>query len=213
LDSGDPKLIEAIGAHITRWLGRIRCVWHETVSHHVHVDLYYVAATRARPFEVIVTSGMSKWPMQVPGEPRASAYAELVALLPRGWPLDDRSLRDERHAWPIRLVADLARFPHQHRTWLWHGHTITSPGEPAPPYARGTALDATILLDPISLPRRFWTLAAAGRHIHFFAVVPLYWEELQVALRDGPDAIRERLRRHRIRDVIDPLRPNTARLH
>jgi hypothetical protein len=213
LSTGDPELIEAIGLHIQHSLGRIHCVWHEIVSRHVHVDLYHVAATSRRPFEVIVTSGMSERPMQVPGEARPDAYAELVAILPRGWPLDDGSLQDERHGWPLRLIADLARHPHEHGSWLWHGHTICEPGEPAPAYAPGTALDATILLPPVSLPRRFSTLDAVGRHIHFFAAVPLYWEELQVVLRDGMEALLGLLRRHRICDVIDPLRVNVARLH
>jgi hypothetical protein len=207
----DPALIEAIERHIRRKVGRITCVFHELVARGPHIDIHWVPSSRRRPFEVLVTSGMSALPMMLPAEVGGLAWAEVVALLPAGWPVDE-ALDDERHGWPIRLLETLARHPHEYGTWLGYGHTLCEVGDPPDPYAPGTALNSVILLPPVSLPPAFSHLdAPGGRTIHFMAAVPLYWEELQLALDHGCGALLDRFVACHVTDVIDPQRRNVAR--
>lgn len=209
--NGDQGLIEAVTEHVQRHIGPIHLVHHEIVSIHVHVDVYHVAATRQRPVEILVTSGMSERPMTIPAECPVSPFAELVAILPAGWPLVGKALRDERNYWPMRMLTDLARYPHEHETWLGSGHSLNDGEGPAAPFAPNTGLSAVILLDSNSLPGRFLVLQGpGGREIHFLTAVPLYWEELQLKLREGTDALLDAFGRHGITDLIDPRRPNAA---
>jgi hypothetical protein len=207
----DPALIEAIEDHIHREVGRITCVFHELVADGPHIDIHWVRASRRRPFEALITSGMSALPMRLPAEIGGVAWGEVVALLPAGWPVGE-ALDDERHGWPLRLLETLARHPHERDTWLGYGHTLCEVGDPPDPFAPGSALNSVILLPPVSLGPGFCHLdAPGGRCIHFMAAVPLYWEELQLVLHEGPEALVDRFEAHAVTDVIDLERRNVAR--
>jgi len=209
--SGDVALIRAVSEHVTRWVGPITLVYHEIVSEKVHIDVHYVASTQDRPFEVLVTSGMSERPMSTPAGLDVPRFAEVVAILPAGWPLVGAALDDERNYWPVRMIKGLARYPHENEAWLGHGHSLSEGDGPSAPFAPNTRLNAVILLPPVSLPRRFSTLRGTDRgEINFWAAVPLYWEELDLKLREGTDALLDAFARHGITDRIDPHRPNTA---
>ncbi len=210
--SGDPALIDAVSAHVSRHVGRTAFVFHELESELVHIDVHYVRSTRGRPFEVLVTSGMSARPMSTPAGSHVPRYAELVALLPAGWPLLGPAGDDERNSWPLELIRDLARYPHRHKTWLGYGHSLSDADGPGVPFASNTRLSAVILLPPVTLGGRFFTLRRRGGcNIHFWAVVPLYREELEFKLREGTEALLDAFERHGITDVIDPQRTNVAR--
>src|SRR5512139_1981659 len=136
--------VPAIAMHIEREIGPVHIVFHEKESDELHVDVHHVKSTFLRRYEVLVTSGMSAIPMKVPEGEEYPALAEIVALLPRGWPLTMEAFSDERNYWPVRLVKDLARYPVRHHTWLGYGHTVASADENGQlqPYSPGTRLCA-----------------------------------------------------------------------
>lgn len=209
LAAGDPEHIEAISAHIERHVGPIGMVWHESVSTTIHVDIHHVLPGSGRDYHTLVTSGMSELPMHVPEGLEEFAYAELVVLLPRSWPLTREAFQDERHYWPIRTMKILARFPHEYSTWLGTEHTLPN-GNPPEPYAEGTELCCTVLTAPVSLPEEFFTLELEDRRIHFLTVVPLHADEMELKLNQGADALYERLEEHGISDVIDARRKSAC---
>src|SRR5262245_43817865 len=86
LATGDPASIEAISNHIETHLGKVAGVFHE-LSDLVHVDVHMVGPTQGRPYQYLVTSGMSDLPMAVPEGAEEWRYAELVVKLPPDWPL------------------------------------------------------------------------------------------------------------------------------
>lgn len=49
-----------------------------------------------------------------------------------------------------------------------------------------------------------------GPTIHFFAVIPLYREELECCLNQGTDALCERLNAMGVNELLDPQRPNVC---
>lgn len=132
--------VQAISEHIERRIGRIHKVLHEIVSDDLHIDIHHVKSSWLRRYEVLVTSGMSALPMNVSEASGEARFAEILTILPRGWPLAREDFSDERHYWPIRLMKTLARLPHYGKTWLGLGHTLANgeSEEEIKPYAPGT---------------------------------------------------------------------------
>ena len=221
---GDDSLIDAVAEHIKQHVGDPEWVWHEMISDLIHVDIHVVAPTEARPCITLVTSGMAERPMNAPPEASACEFAELTLSLPPDWPglanhdgqprvIDDsHPLRDEANYWPIRWLKMLARFPHEYGTWIWHGHTIPN-GDPAEPFAPNTRLAGWMLMPSMMGGEAFRTLRVGDRDIAFFAIWPLYPEEMQYKLDHGADALLDRFEKARISPVpelIDVTRPNVC---
>jgi hypothetical protein len=203
--------LEEISNHIEMCLGRIDSVFHELVSDTVHLDVHVVRPSPAFPYVRLVTSGMSDLPMATPEGAGVPRFAELLMTLPAGWKLDNASLRHEKWFWPIRLLKDLARLPHKHATWLGFGHSVPN-GDPPEAFARGTKLCAAVVVPSISVPDVFHELRIDDdKTITFYAVVPLFEEELNLKLRLGSDALLERFGKKRISDIIDLSRPNVGK--
>jgi hypothetical protein len=68
------------------------------------------------------------------------------------------------------------------------------------------------LLSPIGVPDAFQRLRVSeGKEVAFYSVVPLYREEIELAVRAGTDELLNRFSSKRISDVIDPVRENVAK--
>ena len=221
---GDGDTIADVESWIDRHLPKVgadRWVFHEIVSDLVHLDVHVAGPSDDRPFCTLVTSGMSERPMAVPTHPDLDpvevAYAELLIHLPPDWPgLDGREMyqspeawKDENYYWPVRLLKTLARFPHEHDTWLGYGHTMGN-GDPPAPYAPGTDLSAVLLLPSIAMDESSYQLETPSRKINFFALYPLYAEELAFKLERGTEPLLGKLGEADIGPVLDPRRPNAC---
>jgi Suppressor of fused protein (SUFU) len=157
---------------------------------------------------------MSERAQRTPALEGAPRFAEIVAILPAGWPVVGAKQRDPRNHWPVCMIQDLARYPHESGKWLGFGHSLESrrPSKPrSSPFAPNTRLNSVLLVPPLSLPEEFETLQGpGGREITFMAAVPLYQEELELKLRAGSAVLLDAMERHGITDVIDPHRVNVA---
>ena len=206
--TGDAGLIEAVSDHVERHLGPIDPVLHERESPIVHVDVLVVGPQDGVPYQTLVTCGMSERPMPVPAD-EAGPRAELFLGLAPDWPLEVEALRDERHWWPIRLLKQLARLPHEEGTVLWERHTVGDPTDA--PFAEGTELCAALVAPPLLVPDGFRALEEPGADpIFFFTVVPLHAAELRLARDEGTDALIARLADAEVDLVVDPARPSVA---
>jgi len=202
---------EAIVRHIERHLGPIEAVFHELLSDAVHLDVHWVKPAPARPFHLLVTSGMSDRPMNVPPGLDAPRHIELVVTLPERWAIGAEAFENENWYWPVRQLKTLARFPHKYDTWLGEGHTVTN-DDPPQPFAPSTRLCGAILLAPQHVPEAFRALRLAdGRTIGFLAVVPVHDDEMALKTRSGTAALLERFRQRGVTDVIEPTRTSVAR--
>ena len=202
---------DAIVRHIERHLGPIQSVFHELISDAVHLDVHWVKPTAARPFHLLVTSGMSDRPMNVATHLDAPRHIELVVTLPERWDIGDEGFQNENWYWPLRQLKTLARFPHKYDTWLGEGHTVTN-DDPPQPFAPSTRLCGAILLPPQQVPEAFRELRLDdGRTIRFLAVVPVHDDEMALKTRSGTAALVERLRAAGVTDVIEPTRRSVAR--
>ena len=203
--------IEVIAGHIERQIGRIHMVYHEIISDDLHIDIHHVKSSFLRRFEVLVTSGMSAMPMNVPEGSDLPRRAEIVTILPKGWPVSKEAFLDERHYWPLRLMKRLARLPHYGNTWIGFGHTLGNgeSEEGIKPYAEGTALCAAAALPPSSLGEAAWRLDCGGADdVFFWAAVPLHLAELKFKIENGIDPLLDLFDQHGVTDLIDPVRPS-----
>jgi hypothetical protein len=212
MSGGDPMLIEAISGHLDRYFGDTEeaTVLHEMVSDLVHVDVHVVPARRERSWTTLVTSGMAEKAMTVPDGLEQFRHAELVLALPASWPLDQASFEDEAYYWPVRLLRQLARVPHEFETFLYFGHTIPN-GDPAEPYGPNTELCCACILPPVAAPEGFDRLELPdGRAVYFYAVVPLYEDEMNFKLKRGVDALLDRFDKNGVTEILDPQRVSVA---
>jgi len=209
--SGDVEIIKAIGDHIERHIGKIEVVFHEKVSSDIHVDVFLVSATPERPYQSLITSGMSEKPMSVPKGWEDGKWAELMICLPPSWPVNTQAFKDEKNYWPIRDLKSLARYPHENNTWLYAGHSVLFSGSHA--LAAGTAFVGALVRYPNLLSTEALTIAADGaKSIRLWGFTPLYREELDFKDRNGFARLEELLVEHRITELLDTNRKNVGRL-
>ena len=208
---GQQDSIEAVTAWAEEHLGPVETVLHEIVSDLVHLDVHVVPPYGERRCFTLVTSGMSDRPMSLPEEADSSPYAELMISLPADWPLNQEAFQDESNYWPVRWLKMMARLPHEYDTWLGVGHTVPN-GNPAEPFAPNTNQCCMLVLPPVGLKAEAWsTTASDGRQISFFALCPIYEEEMELKLRKGTDALLARFERVGVDIVVDPRRRNAAK--
>jgi hypothetical protein len=203
--------LEQISAHVEQHLGPIETVFHEIVSDTVHIDILVVKPTESFPYWRLVTSGMSDLAMKVPDGVDAPRHLELMVTLPADWRMGEADFRSEAWYWPLRLLKILARLPHKFDTWLGFGHTMPN-GDPEEPYAANTKLSGVMLVPPATVDDGFLRLVIdEHKTIGFLSLVPLYKEEMALKLRDGADALIDRLVAIDVNDIVDPARRNAAR--
>ena len=201
-----PEVAEAIDRHIAEHFGPVESVLHEMVSHLIGAHVHLVEPTEQRPFRTLITSGMSERPMTVPDD--VSPYAELMLRLPPDWPV---TTGDERYSWPITVLKQLARLPHEYHTWIGAWHSVPN-GDPAVPYAPGTPF-AGVVVTPMLLVEDDAARVIrvpGGPEINLLALIPLHPGEMAVKVRKGTDALIELLDRGGINELIDPARPAQA---
>ncbi|MBK9032204.1 MAG: suppressor of fused domain protein [Myxococcales bacterium] len=185
---------EEIVRYFERHFGEAATVFHEVMSDMVHLDVHVIPPHAERDCWTLFTTGMSDLPMAAPPGAEELTYAELMISLPASWRLDVLSVTPppddlERWYWPVGWLKQLARMPHTYETWLGYGHTIPN-GDPAEPFAPGTALCGWLLLPPIGLPaEELQVTLRDGRAVHVFALHALYAEEMALKLDQGTDAI------------------------
>lgn len=206
-----PEELELIDQHIETYLGPVHMVWHELVSEIVHIDVHHIKPTDSRPFQTLVTSGMSDRPMNAPSGAEEFRFAELVMTLPADWPIGEEEFKDEANWWPIRLLKMLARFPHEFNTWLWWGHSMPN-GDPPAAWHESTKQSGVVLLGPTMVPDDFHMLdCGEEKKIHFLSVVPVYTEEMNAKLKYGTEYLTELFVKNDIDDIVNPNRKNVCK--
>ncbi len=184
-------------------------VFEEIIPGTPPLDLIHVGSSLFRRYEVIITRGMSSQPMTVPTDCNEPRFAEMLAILPKGWPVRTSAFGAENNYWPIRLLKTLAQHPFQAGTWIGFGHTHAngSSESTVQPYAPGTRLCAAVTLPSLTLGERAWSFKREdGETVGLWTVIPLHLAELQYKQRLGVDALLDLMSKHRVSDIIDPER-------
>lgn len=207
----DEEAREIMEDHIQKYFGPIHMVYHEVVSHLVHVDVYHILPSKERPYHTLITQGMSDKPMVTPPDVEESKYAELLCFLPSDWDVSEEGFKDETIYWPIENLKFLARFPHELDTWIGFGHTVQN-DNPIQPFASNTKLCASFILPPLITGEEGWTAhIREEKNVSFYNVIPLYESEMNYKMKRGTDKLLDRLDKYGISEIYDIHRKNVCK--
>lgn len=199
--------------HVEQHFGPVKTVLHELAAQRMDIDVQHIPPGRDRPFNVLVTLGMSALAMAAPPPPegRGFEYAELLIVLPADWPLTHEAFQRDEHHWPVRALLAAARTPHLAQSWLAPGHVVPH-GDPPRPFAPDTEFQGSIILPPTLFgPEAQRSEMQPDKTIHFFAVVPIYCREMDLHRKRGPESLIKRLSAAGVNELLDPNRGNVAR--
>jgi hypothetical protein len=201
-----PAISEQIHAHF----GDDSFVLHEATSSTVHVDLHVVRPNPQRPYFTLLSSGMSDLDMAVPPEYEELALAEVCLCLPDDWPLGvhGSDWRKPEYFWPLRLLYETARYPHQQGTWLYWGHTLGGSDAPLP-FGVPTDFTGAIILPPQTFSEAAMSVKTHdGRTINFLAIVPIHSKEMNFRFENGSEALARKLFEAGVNELLRPDRPS-----
>lgn len=201
----------AIEDHLTARLGEVETVLHEKVSPDIHVDIIPIPPTTARDSWILATAGMSYRDMAVPPSiPNADFWkrAELSIQLPGNWfgetGLDPANLEDEALYAPIRLLKQLARYPHSNATAFAPTHTINL----REPIAPSSEMSAVVFYWPHFLEEGEDIVKVPDNpDVNLYAVYPIYEAERAFAVENGSEALLKLLSEAGAMDTLDFARP------
>ena len=206
IDDDRRSLGHCIEAHVSEHVGPITHRLYWPGSKLVHVEILHVAPTQWRNRHYLITCGMSQRPMCPPEEASDWRFAELYLSLPPEWPFLPKE-KDESIVWPMRELADTARFAHTSETWLWQGHTVGGE-DPAERITPGAGFTACILGPHFSLGHDGCVFTCFDRKIWIHSLLPIYPEELDLARQHGSDALFRLFTDAGIDDLLNTRRPN-----
>lgn len=200
--------IASIQQHIANYIGIPKIVNHEVTSNIVHIDIFIVPATTTREYHTLITAGMSALPTKTTDDEEEWKYTELMLYLPSKWGVSKEELKDPDNYWPLALLRNLGRFPHEKNTWFSLGDTIPN-GEPPKPFVDRTELSNVVLLPPMKEKREFFELQMhQDKKVRFMVVAPIYNEELLFLHRNGFNEFLDILDKSNFNDVLDLQRKN-----
>jgi hypothetical protein len=200
-------------------LGPSKLLSSESIVDQVELAVHAIEPTPDRPCYTLFTTGMSEREMRMPPEledPSEWNRAELMVCLPQGW-FGDGDLGEilaaeppESMFWPIRLLKNLAQFPHENASWLAYGQTFPN-GDPPQGYADDTALAGCLILWPLTTPQDFrHCQIPGGPKLQIYSLVPLFAEELELELEEA-EGLLGLFDQHQVSEVLNPDRPNVAK--
>lgn len=176
----------------------------EMVPTNTPISIHVIPAAENRKHVTVFTTGMSEQPMQAPEGTDDFRFAELFIQLAGSWPIDKESLSDPKHAWPINWLRSIAKYPHQHNTWLGGPVTIIANGDPPEPLAPGLRFTSVLVMADQQFTSR------DGRTIYLYRLMPLYTEERSLEIKEGIGALMRAFDNFDVPPVVDLARPNVA---
>ena len=197
---GTKDSVEIIDRHLAQFfdLDEIM-VLHEKDNARHPSDLFIVQPNKDRDYHLLLTCGMSNFPMKVPEYFNCLKHAEIMMLLPRDWPLNYEALSDEAYYWPVRAILQLSKYPRLNNTWLGFGHTVPLDQSRNP----GHRFDSLLLLESIHLSEDFTYTEKGEKEIHFYSAFPIYKEEREFKLKHGTDKLLDLFERYDIEEIMD----------
>lgn len=209
---GDSNTLDAVEKYIDTHLDGDGFVFHELASDLIHLDVHLVPPGRRSKGWTLLTSGMSDLPMPKAEEFGVPAFAELMLRLPASWmPKSPRGTvvkpnLTANHRWPVSVLKNLARMPHDCDSALGFGHTICFTDPPAP-LRPGVPFVGAMLLPPVHLGESAFAMQTKdGRDVQVYSVHLLLADEMEFKLKHGTDAMLDLFDKVGHSDIVNPKR-------
>lgn len=201
-----PNSVKIIDKHLDAYFDEDEVfVLHEKVSEILHCDIYVIKPNqeKGRNYFILLSCGMSAIRMKIPREfKKASSLAELVILLPSNWKMKYEGFKNENNYWPVRLLKELAKYPHFNNSWLAYGHTFSY--SESEELSGNCKFQGAILLDSTILPKEFTEINRLFRKsIRIYSVIPLYKREIEYKIKHGTDALLNLFIRSNFSEIVD----------
>jgi hypothetical protein len=131
--------------------------------------------------------------------------------LPKDWKFSEEDFKNEDNYWPFRCLKNLARFPHDYKTWIWNMHSIPN-NNPITPFSKNTKLCCSLLSAPMLFDEKTYKLRInKDKTIYFHSVIPLYKEEMDFKLKYGAEALLEKFKRNNVTELLDINRKSVVK--
>lgn len=163
-----------------------------------NLEIYVVEPGADRPHYTLITHGVAAM-----DDDSQALGDELILCLPNSWPMDSASLKDNRHAWPIRILHQLAKSAHEGRK-LTIG-ALTDSGEQPGQYGHTRFRGYFLYLPTVSAGFEDLTVSS-HRKIQYLSPYLLLPDELGIAREQGADHIYQLLSDQGVTELIDPNR-------
>ena len=206
-----PNSVEIVDDHLDQFFDKDEdiVVFHEKESETIHRDIYFIKATKDRPYNVLLSCGMSALPMTVPDDISSSEFTEIMILLPKEWDLKHESFDDERNYWPIRIMKEIMMSPHKNKTWFGFGHSYghEDDGE----FAEGIGFNSVMLAHSTELSDDFTQIELENdKVIDIYTLIPLYKEELEFKIKNSARDLLKRFDKFGIEEIVKVGRKNVC---
>lgn len=196
-----------IREHIEKNIGKIQNTLNDNEIPQIPLKLYIIPPDDQRNYGMLITSGMSAYPMMGPGMAEPTC-AELFMLLSPEWSLPLKIVKKDESYWPIDYLFRTAKYVHGNRQWFSIGHTFGN-GDPPKPFANNTELCAFLFKFPYKeLPPTFCELKIGNKPIYFLQLMPIYREEMEYIINNGPEEFTTRFIKGGVPEYIELERIN-----
>lgn len=178
----------------------------EIVPTGLPIALHVILPTKAKNVVTFFTTGMSDSAMTVPNGQEEFQYAELFIQLPGDWPLTKDKLAKPEFRWPLTVLRNIARYPHDNETWLGGPVTLIANDDPPQPY------HPSIQFTTMMLVAQHVVDHPVGTIVQLYRAIPLFTEERDLELRQGYQALFSAFDRSGIGFAVDFKRKNVGKL-
>jgi len=204
-------IIELFDNHLDRFVDDDELVvFHDVESKDNHIDIYWIKPNKEyRPYSILMTVGMSRFPMNVPTGYEDKRLIELSMLFPKAWDFSNINSKPDTLQWPIHHLRSIGKMPISKNTWIGFGHTISYHRKESDLFP-GTRFSSTIILPSIHLPETFIKIPLEKETISIYTAIPLYPEELDYKNSHDTNSLIEKLNDFKIQEIIDIDRINTC---
>ncbi|HEC40207.1 hypothetical protein LCGC14_0652700 [marine sediment metagenome] len=201
---------QVIREHIVKNLGEIQNTLYDNEHPDIPIKLYIIPPNKRRKYKVLITSGMSAYPMMAPSSAEP-IFTELFMLLSPEWPLSLKSREKVDFYWPIKYLFRLAKYIHFQKQWFSIGHTFGN-NDPPQFFAKNTKLCAFLFQFPLmELPPTFCELKIGYKPVYFLQLIPIYKEEMEYIIQYGPSEFNKQILRQNIPEYLDLRRENLSK--
>ena len=148
-------------------------------NQYINIDINIINQ-KDEEFYIVYTTGMSDFPMNVPktffGKYNKYKYGELITLIPKEW---DNDFNSKKWQGLIKLLRELATYPHLSNTWISSGHTLeTDMSELNKKFVSVGLSEITILGKNLKVNKKW---------IRLYMIIPMYKEDLEYKFEYGFD--------------------------
>ena len=207
-------IIELFDSHLDKFVDEDEVIVFDDVeSKNNHIDVYWIKPNMEyRPYSILVTCGMSRFPMNVPKEKEEKKLIEIAMLFPYDWDFSNIKSKPDSITWPIYHLQSLGKLPIINNSWIGFGHTIGC-NEKKGDYFSGTKFNSTIIFPSIKLPKSFTEIENGNNLITIYTAIPIYPEELKYKLDSGSNALVDKFNEFNVQEIVDMNRINTCKIN